>query len=99
MLIYEGIRSKEKTLKNKRKGGGNKVENLEPLGAVHTHTHTHTSILPLNNEQGLEVALFVVASVNSKVNSNEEDEYVTLENSCEKNKCLKIRVLKNRLCF
>ena len=86
--------------------------NLVTLGAVYIYiyidnfyrkwnlsTQPHISISLLNKKQGLEEALFVVASVNSKVNSNEKDEYVTLENSYVKNKCLKRRVLKNRLCF
>ena len=90
--------------------------NLVTLGAVYIYiyidnfyrkwnlsTQLHISISLLNKKQGLEEALFVVASkiynVISKVSSNEEEEYVTLENSCEKNKCLKRRVLKERLCF
>ena len=61
--------------------------NLVTLGAVHTHTHTHThtSISILNNNQGLEVALFVVSE-------NNNNEYIN-------NKCLKNRVLKKNLCF
>ena len=68
--------------------------NLVTLGAV--HTHTHTNILLLNKKQGLEVALFVVSGNKKEVS---ETKYIVSENKNAKNKCLKRRVLKNRLCF